>query len=230
MRISIIDHFIWWFMASTCTTELEKARPHWDIALLRKKSGKRFRQILQSTPSIGSYSENSLRVSLNGATAWFAIFEVAKELYGNEMDVHLFDAMINAASCSPFMTKMLARKSIFTKEYQDKKIRMSEKDNRNTSEFNWHVEYTQGNVEEEFTFRYTKCGLCRLAQERGHSNILPSICRTDYALFQSMGAILHRNKTLADGDDCCHYYITKPGSKAEFEWQKQHPKESFIAK
>ena len=45
-----------------------------------------------------------------------------------------------------------------------------------------------------------------------------------------MGAILHRDKTLALGDDCCHYYMTKPGSDAERRWQEEHPEGTITIK
>ncbi len=45
-----------------------------------------------------------------------------------------------------------------------------------------------------------------------------------------LGAILHRNKTLASGDDCCLYYMTKPSSEAEHRWQDEHPDGTFISK
>ena len=75
----------------------------------------------------------------------------------------------------------------------------------------------------ECTLFYTRCGLCELARERGHLDILPVMCKTDYITFEAMGAILHRDKTLALGDDCCYYYMTKPGSEAERRWQEEHP-------
>ena len=90
--------------------------------------------------------------------------------------------------------------------------------------------YKQGKVDEEFTLSYTRCGLCELARKRGHLDILPAMCRTDYITFEAMGAILHRNKTLASGDDCCLYYMTKPGSEAEQRWQDEHPDGTFSNK
>ena len=46
---------------------------------LRKAAKNRFREILTSTPSIGSYRENSLKKNLVGGMVWFAIYETAKE-------------------------------------------------------------------------------------------------------------------------------------------------------
>ena len=46
----------------------------------------------------------------------------------------------------------------------------------------------------------------------------------------SIGACLHRDKTLATGDSCCDYLYTRPGSEAEKRWLAEHPEGSFISK
>ena len=102
-------------------------------------------------------------------------------------------------------------------------MKRSERENRIDSSYNWQAHYKQGKVDEEFTLYYTRCGLCQLARERGHLDLLPVMCLTDYIMFEAMGVILHRDKALASGDDCCHYYMTKPGSGAEKRWQEEHP-------
>ena len=109
-------------------------------------------------------------------------------------------------------------------------MKHSERENRIDSPYNWQAHYQLGKVDEEFTLSYTRCGLCELARKRGHLDILPAMCETDYITFEAMGAILHRNKTLASGDDCCLYYMTKPGSEAEQRWQEEHPDGTFMSK
>ena len=131
MKYTLTDRLMWHFMQGTCYKVLRAECPEWDYHQLRKAAKNRFREILTSTPSIGSYRENSLKKNLVGGMVWFAIYETSK---------------------------------------------------------------------------------------------------TDYITFEAMEAILHRNKTLASGDDCCLYYMTKPGSEAEHRWQDEHPDGTFICK
>jgi multimeric flavodoxin WrbA len=41
---------------------------------------------------------------------------------------------------------------------------------------------------------------------------------------------MDRADMLASGDDCCLYYMTKPGSEAEQRWQDEHPDGTFSNK
>ena len=65
-------------------------------------------------------------------------------------------------------------------------MKRSERENRIDSPYNWQAHYQLGKVDEEFTLSYTRCGLCELARKRGHLDILPAMCRTDYITFEAM--------------------------------------------
>ena len=205
---------MWHFMQGTCYKVLRTEYPEWDFHQLRKAAKERFSDILTSTPSIGSYRENSLKKNLVGGMVWFAIYETAKERYGSQMSLPLYEKMCRASIAMPMMLRMARMTKPFTRKFQESMMKRSEQENRIDSPYN----------------SYTRCGLCELARKRGHLDILPAMCRTDYITFEAMGAILHRNKTLASGDDCCLYYMTKPGSEAEHRWQDEHPDGTFISK
>ena len=79
MKYTFIDRLMWHFMQGTCYRVLRKKCPEWDYHLLRKAAKKRFREIVMSTPSIGSYRENSLKKNLVGGMVWLAIYETARE-------------------------------------------------------------------------------------------------------------------------------------------------------
>ena len=66
----------------------------------------RFSDILTSTPSIGSYRENSLKKNLVGEMVWFAIYETAKERYGSQMSLPLYEKMCRASIAMPMMLRM----------------------------------------------------------------------------------------------------------------------------
>ncbi len=230
MKYTLIDRLMWHFMQGTCYRVLQEECPKWDYRLLRKEARKRFREIVLSTPSIGSYRQNSLKKNLNGGMVWFAIYETARERYGSQMSLPLYEKMCRASISMPMMLRMASKTKPFTRKYQEGMIKRSERENRIDSHYNWQASYKQGKTDEEFTLYYTRCGLCELARKRGHLDILPAMCKTDYITFKAMGVILHRDKTLASGDECCHYYMTKPGSDAEHRWQEKHPDGTFTCK
>ena len=230
MKYTLTDRLMWHFMQGTCYKVLRVEYPEWDFHRLRKAAKERFCDILTSTPSIGSYRENSLKKNLVGGMVWFAIYETAKERYGSQMSLPLYEKMCRASIAMPMMLRMARMTKPFTRKFQESMMKRSERENRIDSPYNWQAHYKQGKVDEEFTLSYTRCGLCELARKRGHLDILPDMCKTDYITFEAMGVILHRNKTLASGDDCCLYYMTKLGSEAEQRWQDEHPDGTFINK
>ena len=146
------------------------------------------------------------------------------------MSLPLYEKMCRASISMPIILRMARMAKPFSRKFQESMMKRSERENRIDSPYNWKAHYQLGKVDEEFTLSYTRCGLCELARKRGHLDILPAMCKTDYITFEAMGAILHRNKTLASGDDCCLYYMTKPGSEAEHRWQDEHPDGTFISK
>ncbi len=225
-----MDRLMWHLMQGTCMKALRQEKPKWDYGWLRKEAKKRFREIVEETPSIGSYKENSLRKNLNGGMVWMAIYEIAHERYGVEMNVELYEKMCRTSISMPIMLRMARKMKIFTEKAQQAKMKRTEKENAIKSPFNWQARCIIGKTDEEFTFLYTRCGLCELAKKRGHMDILPAMCRTDYVLIEAMGAILHRDKTLSAGDDCCYYYLTKPGSETELRWRESHPEGTFAQK
>ena len=61
---------MWHFMQGRCFKVLREECAEWDISQLRKEAKKRYREIVDATPSIGSYRDNSLKKNLTGGMAW----------------------------------------------------------------------------------------------------------------------------------------------------------------
>lgn len=84
MNYTFADKLMWHFMQERCFSVLREECPEWDISQLRKEAKKRYREIVDATPSIGSYRDNSLKKNLTGGMVWIAIYETAKERYGEK--------------------------------------------------------------------------------------------------------------------------------------------------
>ena len=171
MKFTLTDRLMWHFMQGTCYKVLRAEYPEWDFHQLRKAAKERFSDILTSTPSIGSYRENSLKKNLVGGMVWFAIYETAKERYGSQMSLPLYEKMCRASIAMPMMLRMARMTKPFTRKFQESMMKRSERENRIDSPYNWQAHYKQGKVDEEFTLSYTRCGLCELARKRGHMDI-----------------------------------------------------------
>ena len=69
---------------------------------------------------------------------------------------------------------------------------------------------------------FVECGAYKVLKMIGEDYIFPSACRIDYLVANLSGLKFERNKTIADGDDCCNNHIMGCGYT---EWS---PENGFI--
>ena len=62
---------------------------------------------------------------------------------------------------------------------------------------------------DEFYNTYTECGICKLGIRENCFEFVPCLCNMDERNYRNEGGQLHRTKTLANGDDCCDFHVTK---------------------
>jgi len=152
-------------MQGTCYKVLRVECLEWDFHQLRKAAKERLREILMSTPSIGRCRENSLKKNLVGGMVRFAIYETAKERYGSQMSLPLYEKMCHASISMPMMLRMARMVKLFTRKFLKSMMKRSERENRIDPPYNWQAHYQLGKVDEKFTLSYTRSGLCELARK-----------------------------------------------------------------
>lgn len=213
MKYTYCEELIWLAMNKAIVDFLEKEHSNWNIKLLKINAKKRYKQIITELTDIGSLTKNSLRVCLSGAAIWLAFYESCEEPIKDEE----FGEMVKITMTSPLIVKAFSSKNPFTKKAQSKKEKSVERDNRaSDSEFNWKTEFIKGRDENEYTIIYKKCGICALARKLNHTNLVKYMCVLDIMSVDMLGGVLHRTQTLAEGKECCDFYICKKGSK----WDK----------
>ena len=57
-------------------------------------------------------------------------------------------------------------------------------------------------------YRITRCPICTYTKKLGVFELMPLFCELDEVMIKLQHGILHRNGTIADGADCCDYFIT----------------------
>ncbi len=121
----------------------------------------------------------------------------------------IVDAMITAVFESPFIVKAHKNKkcTLFTDKVQDKKLMESKKSQHSKYELDWKFKYEKG--VDEFYNTYTECGICKLGKRENCFEFVPCLCNTDERSYRLDGGQLHRTKTLANGDECCDFHVTK---------------------
>lgn len=210
MKYTFCEKVLWYAMNKTIINFLNIKHPNWDIKLLKSNAKKRYKEIVTDLPDIGSITKNSLRICLSGGALWLAFYETCEEKITDEE----FGEMVEATMKAPIIVKAFSSKNPFTKKAQIKKEKSVKRDNKaSDSEFNWNTEFIKGRDENEYTIIYKQCGICALAIKLNHPELVKYMCALDIMSVDMLGGVLHRTKTLAEGKDCCDFYICKKGSR-----------------
>jgi hypothetical protein len=176
--------------------------PDMDMADYRKKVKKEFKAMLLRTPDIGG---NSLESNLYIAAFVFSLHKAEPDRITPEV----VDKMVTAVFDSPFIVKVHKNKkcTLFTDKVQDKHIRESKASQNSKYELDWRFDYQKG--VDEFYNTYTECGICKLGKRENCFEFVPCLCNMDERNYRNEGGRLHRTKTLANGDECCDFHVTK---------------------
>ena len=172
------------------------------MAAYKKRANKEFKAMLLRTPDIGG---SSLESNLYVAAFVFSLHKADPERITPEV----LDEMATAVFESPFMIQKHKNKkcTLFTDEVQDKELRESAASHSSQYELDWEFDYIKG--KDEFYNTYTQCGICKLGRREGCFEFVPCLCKMDERAYQYEGGRLHRTKTLAGGDDCCDFHVTR---------------------
>lgn len=57
-------------------------------------------------------------------------------------------------------------------------------------------------------YRITRCPICAYTKKLGVDELMPLLCELDELMISLEHGVLHRKDTIANGADCCDYFIT----------------------
>ncbi len=176
--------------------------PEMDMRNYRKSVKKEYKAMLLRTPDIGG---SSLEMNLYIAAFVFSLYKAAPD----KISLDIMNEMINAVFESPFMVKAHKNKkcTLFTDKVQDKKVKESMASQTSKYELDWKFIYEKGI--DEFYNTYTECGICKLGRRENCFEFVPCLCNMDERNYRNEGGQLHRTRTLAQGDECCDFHVTK---------------------
>ena len=181
---------------------LSKYYPGMDMKVYKKKVKREFKAMLLRTPDIGG---SSLEANLYVASFVFSMYKAEPE----KITPKIVDDMITAVFESPFIVNAHKNKkcTLFTDKVQDKKLKESKESQNSKYELDWKFQYKKG--VDEFYNTYTECGICKLGKRENCFEFVPCLCNTDERSYRLDGGVLHRTKTLGNGDECCDFHVTR---------------------
>ncbi len=182
--------------------KLSFLKPEMDMKQYKKKVKKEYKAMLLRTPDIGG---SSLEMNLYIAAFVFSLYKAEP----NEITPEIVNQMVDAVFDSPFMIKAHKNKkcTLFSDKVQDKKVKESIASQNSKYELDWKYDYKKG--KDEFYNTYTECGICKLGLRENCFEFVPCLCNMDERSYRNEGGQLHRTKTLANGDECCNFHVTK---------------------
>lgn len=71
----------------------------------------------------------------------------------------------------------------------------------------WKVCFDEGLHRDGSYYYFTQCPVCSYCRRAGIPQIMSALCATDRLMFRFQHGVLHREHTLADGDDRCDYWV-----------------------
>lgn len=213
MRNTLCEKLTWLVLSPISFKFIEEHFQGVDIKTIKKKTKINYKVMIKRTPDIGRFKKNSLRVCLTSGIFWFSLYDAME----GKMDKSEFGEMVVVSIKIPLLRNSFKKEKPFSFKAQQKKFKKNKTANEaSASEFNWNAEFIFGRDENEYTIIYHRCGLCALGKQEHHEELVPYICKLDYPCIDFMGGVLKRTKTLAEGNDCCDFYICKKGSKWDF--------------
>ena len=202
LKYGIYAKAIEWMCLKPAFARLSVLFPEMNLRRYKKSVKREYKEMLLRTPDIGG---SSLEINLYIAAFVFSLHKAEPD----KITPDVVNEMVSAVFDSPFMVRAHKHKkcTLFTDAIQDKKVKESIASQTSSYELDWKFQYEKG--VDEFYNTYTECGICKLGKRENCFDFVPCLCNMDERSYRNDGGQLHRTKTLAHGDDCCDFHVTK---------------------
>lgn len=199
MKYTVMCRFYGAFYAGACKKELQHRFPD---SNMHKAVKTEYKNIVLGAKDIGNsrllsaYLMAAYFIALNRNTGLspednYNLFE--KGLYASR----LFHKALGNADHYLDVKKMPGRKE-WERESHERKY-----------ENDWVVDVLGKTDDYELGYDYHECGICKLCQNEGCSELAQYLCRLDFVLADIMGMKLERTKTIATGGDFCDFRYSR---------------------
>lgn len=175
-----------------------------DSDIVMSRSKKKYMEICRRLPS---WQENDvLLVNLLSGASVAAIYLSLNEKPTVEQVTLFYHSVMNDSQLMNLNLKMTKH---FKTSQQQKYKREGLKSQESSNPYSWRYLYEEGANLNEFTLRFTQCGICHLFKELGISDITPAMCAYDYEMAKKTNTLFTRKGTIAEGSDCCDCHYSK---------------------
>lgn len=196
---------IYWTVLSPMIKSSIRRRFGEELAERAVRHGKpEYRRLVDGAPELG-------RGNNMASNAYFAYVFVAawlgtgKELRPSDMAIVMRDVL---ARMRPFFALTDLNKT--PKKWHESMARYAawyDAGNGERYPTTWKVHFDENLHRDGDYYYFTACPICSYLTSIGLGEIMPSLCETDSTMFAFQHGVLHRDHTIASGDDVCDYWI-----------------------
>ena len=198
---------IYWFLMTPFIKRALKTKyNNEDVKMIIRNAKVEYKELLQKADDIGA--QNPMASNLYSCLLFFSFMQGSK---GKISSDDLKDIMRITLS-DPIMLKLMGNKDFNNpnelKKFKQHIIKNSEwaelhrKDYPETWKFNFNDSHQDG-----FYYYFTKCPIAKFFKDNHLEEITPMFCELDHLMIKTRHAKLYRDKTLANGDDMCDFWI-----------------------
>ncbi len=175
------------------------------LKLSKKAVHKEYRSMIKRTPEL---QKDSLFTGNLLMGCYVLSFYKA---YPDLIDEKIFHDLVIALCLSKPMVNGHRNEDAF----DEKTLKLKETDALRSQdsdlEMDWR--YTFHREKDHYDQIYTKCGLCQLGKREDCFHLIRYLCESDLITYDLMKADLQRTMTIANGDECCDFHVSRKDRK-----------------
>ena len=201
MKYSFLPRMMWCVFQGTFTAQLRKLTTVPPKVIMRGAQ-KRYRGILASIPEFER--NDPFFINLLSAAMLAAIYlELPEKPPLEQITAYYHRAMTGNST----MRLYLHHRNSYTPKARHTLSRQAFASQFRNNPYTWKFSYKPGPDLNSYTATFFTCGIKRLFDELGISEITPAMCTYDYDMAELSGSVFSRHYTLANGGPYCdcHY-------------------------
>ena len=210
MNHPFIQRAMWTVFRSSFQDALKNVLSVEDAPAVMRRSKKRYTQILASIPDFAK--GDGFYINILSAATFAAIMLELPELPDTETATRFYEqAMVS----NPMMRIAAKTEDCYTSKGREKLKKRADRSEAWYAEnpYTWVFTVKDGATLNQYTAEFTQCGICRMMNDLGLSELTPALCRYDYAMNALNHTEFTREYTLAGGDPMCDCHYNHMGGK-----------------
>jgi len=205
MKYGLIGSLVPCIFGKTVYEYTKKSLPDLDIKKFKRKHMKEYKAMVKRTPGVGTIKDNMFAIVMYLACFGFSYYKADPK----NINMNIFDGMINAVCSCEKMKKMYKGKYCFDQKEIDKYVKGSERSKKREYPMDWVFDFSYDLSVPEYYVTHKECGVCKIGKQENLTFLIPHMCIMDYPTIEYKGGKLIRTKTLGNGDECCDFHVVK---------------------